>query len=244
MIKNAHNELRTIVLPGGLMKFFLDSAKLDEIDLAYQTFGIDGITTNPRHVQNSGKPFKVVLRDIAAWLKAQGLASHAQFPVSVEINPHLSATADMVREGRVYAALNPRFVIKVPCTEAGIAASRQLEREGIRTNVTLVFSASQALPPAKNGAMFVSPFVGWKEESGDDTAQFVGDIVTMYRNYGFKTQIIVAALRNARQIVDAARMGADIVTAGLAVYQGAFEHPYTRKGLQIFQDAWDKTSPE
>jgi transaldolase len=226
------------------MKFFLDSAKLDEIDLAYTTFGIDGVTTNPRHVQTSGKPFKVVLRDVSAWLKDHGLQSHAQFPVSVEIDPHLVAAADMVREGRVYAALNPCFVIKVPCTEQGIAASRQLEREGIRTNVTLVFSASQALPPAKNGALFVSPFVGWKEESGDDTAQFVGDIVTIYRNYGFKTQIIVAALRNAKQIVDAARFGAHIVTAGLAVYQGAFEHPYTRKGLQIFQDAWDRTAPE
>jgi transaldolase len=226
------------------MKFFLDSAKLDEIDLAYSTFGIDGVTTNPRHVQNSGKPFKVVLRDVSAWLKDHGLTSSEQFPVSVEINPHLSAAADMVREGRVYSALNPCFVIKVPCTEQGISASRQLEREGIRTNVTLVFSPSQALPPAKNGALFVSPFVGWKEEAGDDTAQFVGDIVQIYRNYGYKTQIIVAALRNAKQIVDAARMGAHIVTCGLAVYQAGFEHPYTRKGLEIFQNAWDKTATE
>jgi transaldolase len=130
------------------MKFFLDSAKLDEIDFAYNTFGIDGVTTNPRHVQASGKPFKVVLRDIGAWLKDHGLTGYEQFPVSVEINPHLSLAADMMREGKVYAALNPCFVIKLPCTEQGIAASRQLEREGIRTNVTLVFSPSQALPPA------------------------------------------------------------------------------------------------
>ena len=226
------------------MKFFLDSAKLYEIDYAYSTFGIDGVTTNPRHVQVSGKPFKVVLRDIGAWLKDHGLTSCEQFPVSVEINPHLSVAADMVREGKVYAALNPCFVIKLPCTEQGIAASRELEREGIRTNVTLVFSPSQALPPAKNGALFVSPFVGWKEEAGDDTSQFVGDIISIYRNYGFKTQVIVAALRNARQIVDAARMGADIVTCGLAVYQGGFEHPYTRKGLDIFRSAWDNTVAE
>jgi transaldolase len=226
------------------MKFFLDSAKLDEIDFAYNTFGIDGVTTNPRHVQNSGKPFKVVLRDVSAWLNDHKLTSCEQFPVSVEINPHLSATADMVREGKVFSAMNPCFVIKVPCTEQGIAASRQLERDGIRTNVTLVFSPSQALPPAKNGALFVSPFVGWKEESGEDTAQFVGDIVRIYRNYGYKTQIIVAALRNGKQIVDAARVGADIVTCGLAVYQAAFEHPFTRKGLEIFQNAWDKTAAE
>jgi transaldolase len=107
-----------------------------------------------------------------------------------------------------------------------------------------VFSASQALPPAKNGALFVSPFVGWKEEAGDDTSQFVSDILSIYKTYGFKTQVIVAALRNAKQIVDAARMGADIVTCGLAVYQGGFEHPYTRKGLQIFQNAWDNTVAE
>lgn len=224
------------------MKFFLDSAKLDEIDLAWRTFGIDGVTTNPRHVQASGKPFKVVLRDIGAWLAERKLDSWSKFPVSVEINPHLADAADMVREGRAYAALNPCFVIKLPCTEPGLAASRQLEQAGIRTNVTLVFSASQALPPAKNGALFVSPFVGWKEESGDDTAQFIGDVVRIYRNYGFKTQIIVAALRNAKQIVEAARVGADIVTCGLAVYQAGFEHPYTRKGLAIFQDAWDKTA--
>ena len=226
------------------MKFFLDSAKLDEIDFAYNTFGIDGVTTNPRHVQNSGKPFKVVLRDVSAWLTDHGLKSYEQFPISVEINPHLSATADMVREGKIFSAMNPCFVIKVPCTEQGIAASRQLERDGIRTNVTLVFSPSQALPPAKNGALFVSPFVGWKEESGEDTGQFVGDIVRIYRNYGYKTQIIVAALRNGKQIVDAARFGADIVTCGLAVYQAAFEHPFTRKGLEIFQNAWDKTATE
>ena len=226
------------------MKFFLDSAKLDEIDFAYNTFGIDGVTTNPRHVQNSGKPFKVVLRDVSAWLNEHKLTSCEQFPVSVEINPHLSVAADMVREGKVFSAMNPCFVIKVPCTEQGIAASRQLERDGIRTNVTLVFSPSQALPPAKNGALFVSPFVGWKEESGEDTAQFVGDIVRIYRNYGYKTQIIVAALRNGKQIVDAARVGADIVTCGLAVYQAAFEHPFTRKGLEIFQNAWDKTAAE
>jgi len=226
------------------MKFFLDSAKLDEIDFAYNTFGIDGVTTNPRHVQNSGKPFKVVLRDVSAWLNDHKLTSCEKFPVSVEINPHLSVAADMVREGKVYAAMNPCFVVKLPCTEQGIAASRELERAGIRTNVTLVFSPSQALPPAKNGALFVSPFVGWKEESGEDTAQFVGDIVRIYRNYGYKTQIIVAALRNGKQIVDAARVGADIVTCGLAVYQAAFEHPFTRKGLEIFQNAWDKTAAE
>ena len=226
------------------MKYFLDSAKLDEIDLAYNTFGIDGVTTNPRHIQNSGKPFKVVLRDIAAWVAAHGLEGYETFPVSVEINPHLDKAADMIAEGRTISALSKNFVIKLPSTAEGITASRKLEKEGIRTNVTLVFSPSQALSAAKNGALFVSPFVAWKEEHGDDCSQYLNDIVSIYRQYDFKTEIIVAALRSAKQIVDAARMGADIVTCGLAVYQLGLEHPYTAKGLDIFRDAWDKTVTE
>lgn len=226
------------------MKYFLDSAKLDEIDLAYNTFGIDGVTTNPRHIQLSGKPLKVVLKDIAAWLKDHDLKGYEQFPVSVEINPHLTQSTDMIAEAHLIAPLSTNFVIKLPCTAQGITASRLLEKEGIRTNVTLVFSPSQALPVAKNGALFVSPFVGWKEEHGDDCTQYITDIISIYRTYGFKTQIILAALRSSKQIVDAARLGADIVTCGLAVYQGGLEHPYTRKGLEIFQNAWDNTVTE
>ena len=224
------------------MKYFLDSAKLDEIDFAYNSFGIDGVTTNPRHIQLSGKPFKVALKDIAAWVKENDLNGYEVFPVSVEINPHLALASEMIAEARVISALSKNFVIKIPCTEQGLTASRKLEKEGIRTNVTLVFSPSQALPIAKNGALFVSPFVGWKEDHGDDCTQYISDIVSIYRTYGFATEIIVAALRRSKQIVDAARLGADIVTCGLAVYQGGFEHPYTKKGLEIFQDAWDNTA--
>lgn len=226
------------------MKFFLDSAKLDEIDLAYNTFGIDGVTTNPRHIQASGKPFKMVLKDIAAWIAEHRLEGYETFPVSVEINPHLAKADEMIAAARSISSLCNNFVIKLPCTEQGLTASRKLEKEGIRTNVTLVFSSSQAIPVAKNGALFVSPFVGWKEESGEDCAQYLSDIVTIYRNYGFSTQIIVAALRSGKQIADAARLGADIVTCGLAVYQASFEHPFTRKGLEIFQNAWDGTVTE
>lgn len=226
------------------MKYFLDSAKLDEIDLAYNTFGIDGVTTNPRHVEQSGKPLQTVLKDIANWIEKNKLQGIDKFPVSVEINPHLDDTNEMVAEGRKFAKLSPNFVIKLPCIASGVAASRILEKEGIRTNVTLVFSPSQALIAAKNNALFVSPFVGWKEEHGDDCNQYLSDIVNIYKNYNFKTQIIIAALRNSNQIVMAARLGADIVTCGLAVYQGGFEHPYTNKGLQIFRSAWDKTATE
>ncbi len=226
------------------MKFFLDSAKLDEIDLAYHTFGIDGVTTNPRHIQNSGKPFKTVLKDIAAWVNDQKIGGYETFPVSVEINPHLEKADEMIKEAGLISSLCSNFVIKLPCTGEGITASRKLEQAGVRTNVTLVFSPSQALAAARNGALFVSPFVGWKEEHGDDCTPYLKDIVDIYSEYGFDTQIIVAALRNAKQIVEAARMGADIVTCGLTVYQAGLEHPYTGKGLEIFRNAWDNTVTE
>ena len=225
------------------MKYFLDSAKLDEIRFAYENYCIDGVTTNPKHIKLSGKPFLQCVKDIAAWLREAGL-ERRDFPVSFEINPHLDKWEDIVAAAKEVAAYSPNYVIKIPCCEQGLIAAKKLEQQGIRTNVTLVFSPSQALSAAKNGALFVSPFVAWKEEHGDDCSQYLNDIVSIYRQYDFKTEIIVAALRSAKQIVDAARMGADIVTCGLAVYQLGLEHPYTAKGLDIFRDAWDKTVTE
>lgn len=228
------------------MKYFLDSAKLDEIKEAYATFGIDGVTTNPRHIMNSGKPFLKAIQDIADWIEAEGLQGVDRFPVSVEINPHLDDADEMVAEARKIAAISPNFAIKIPCTLAGITAARRLEKEGIRTNVTLVFSAAQAMLPAKNGSLFVSPFIGWKEANGEDCRQYIQDIVTIYKNYGFygKTQIICAAVRTGKQFVDCAVAGADIVTAGLDVYKDSIKHPYTRQGMETFQDAWDNTAKE
>ena len=132
------------------------------------------------------------------------------------------------------------------CTEAGIEAARRLEDMTIRTNVTLVFSAAQAILPAKNGSAFVSPFIGWKEANGEDCRRYIKDIVDIYKNYGYygKTQIICAAVRTPKQIVDCAVSGADIVTAGLSVFEAAFRHPYTRQGLDTFCDAWDHTAKE
>ena len=228
------------------MKYFLVSAKLDEIREAYNTFGIDGVTTNPRHIQASGKPFLKAIHDIADWIREEKIEGYEKFPVSVEINPHLDKTEDMVSEARKISAICSNFVIKIPATEEGIAAARILEKEGIRTNVTLVFSPAQALLPAKNGSLFVSPFIGWKEANGEDCRQYIQDIVTIYKNYGFygKTQIICAAVRTPKQFVDCAVAGADIVTAGLAVYKDSMKHPYTRQGIETFQDAWNKTPKE
>jgi transaldolase len=223
------------------MKYFLDSAKLDEIKYAYKHYCIDGVTTNPRHIQNSGKPFMTVVHELADWVKEEKIEGIDVFPISIEINPNLDLWEDMVAEGKKLAAYSSNFVIKIPCTEQGLIAAKELEKEGIRTNVTLVFSPSQAIPVGKLGAKFASPFVGWKENSGDTTIEYINDIVTIYRNFGFKTEIIVAAVRNGKQIADAAVIGADIVTCGLDVYKASFEHPFTTYGINVFKDAWDKT---
>ncbi len=228
------------------MKFFLDSAKIDEIREAYDTFGIDGVTTNPNHIMNSGKPFYTVLAELADFVKEKGIEGWDAFPISVEINPHLDNADEMVAMAQKIAAMCKNFVIKIPCTEAGITAARRLEKQGVRTNLTLVFSASQALIAAKNGSLFVSPFIGWKENSGEDCAEYIQNIADIYANYGFlgKTEIICAAVRNGKQIVDCAVAGADIVTAGLQVFKDSFYHPFTDYGLDKFQAAWDKTITE
>lgn len=228
------------------MKYFLDSAKIDEIREAYTTFGIDGVTTNPNHIMNSGKPFFTVIGELAEFVKENGIEGWDKFPISVEINPHLDDADEMIAMGEKIAAMCPNFCIKIPCTQAGITAARALEKKGVRTNLTLVFSASQALIAAKNNSLFVSPFIGWKENSGEDCKQYIQDIVTIYKNYGFygKTQIICAAVRTGKQFVDCAVAGADIVTAGLQVYKDSFYHPFTDYGLEKFQSAWDKTITE
>ncbi len=225
------------------MKYFLDSAKLDEIDYAYKNYGIDGVTTNPRHIRLSGKPFLQIVKDIAAWIRENDLEGMDRFPVSFEINPHLDKWEDMVEAAEDISSYSPNYVIKIPCCEQGLIAARRLEEKGIRTNVTLVFSPSQAIPAAKLGAKFVSPFVGWKENSGD-SADYIGDIVDIYKQAGYRTEIIVAAVRNGRQIGDYAKMGADIVTCGLSVYRDSFTHPFTDYGIGVFCDAWDNTAKE
>ena len=223
------------------MKFFLDSAKLDEIDKAWRYYGIDGVTTNPRHIMASGKPFLTAITDIANWIKENHLEGKDKFPVSVEINPHLDNAKDMIEQARIISAKCENFVIKIPCNLEGLKAAKALEEEGICTNVTLVFSPSQAIQAGRIGAMFVSPFLGWKESNGEDTYGYMEQLANIYHEKGYKTEIIAAAVRTGKQIAEMAEIGVDIVTAGLAVYEDSFLHPYTDLGLAKFQDAWDHT---
>ena len=217
------------------MLLFLDSAKIDEIRHALEFWDLDGLTTNPRHVRDSGKSFQRVLGEIAE------LFAGSSKPLSVEVNPHLTAPKEIVAEGLKLARLSPNFVIKVGASEAGFKAIRELSREGIRTNATLVFSVAQAWHAARSGATYVSPFLGWKESHGEDTASLIPEIATVLKNFGYPTQIIAAAIRNTRQMAAAAIAGADCVTAGFAVYQESFKNPFTDLGNQIFSEAWDAT---
>ena len=228
------------------MKYFLDSAKMDEIKEAYEYLGIDGVTTNPKHIMNSGKPFRKAIEDIAKWTEDQGFKSWKDFSVSVEIDPWLEDCDKILPMAREISSVSPCFVIKIPSVYGGLKAARILEKEGIRTNLTLVFSPAQAILPAKAGCLFVSPFIGWKESNGEDCKKYIQDIVDIYKNYGYygNTQIIAAAIRTPKQIADCAVAGCDIVTCGLDVYKDSIKHPYTVQGLGTFRDAWDNTAKE
>ena len=210
----------------------------DEIEYALEMWDIDGVTTNPRHVQVSGKPFMTVIKEIATIFEG------TDKPISVEVNPHFDDWKEMVVEGRKLAAISPNFVIKLPAIEPGYKAVHELAKEDIKSNLTLVFSAAQALHAMRMGAAFVSPFVGWKESNGEEITHFIDEVSTIRNVFGYNTEIIVAAARNARQITNSAVVGADIVTAGMPVFKDSFAHPYTDVGLGKFQAFWDDTPYE
>ncbi len=217
------------------MKLFLDSAKTDEIAHALELWDVDGLTTNPKHVQASGKSFRVAIKEIAE------LFDGTDKPVSVEVNPHLTDWKQMVSEGLELSKLSTNFVIKIGASEAGFKAIRELTAQGVRCNATLIFSVAQAWHAARAGAAFISPFLGWKEQHGDSAVTFIPEVRAMLDNFGYDAQIIAAAVRNASQIGNAVIDGAHCITAGMAVYEQSFNNPYTNMGEKVFQDAWDAT---
>ncbi len=209
------------------MKLFLDTGNIKDIE-TYCAIGIiDGVTTNPSLMaKESGDP-----RDIT-----KRICQIVQGPVSAEV---LATDAEgMIREGRDLATIDPHVVIKVPFGKAGITACKALRKDGINVNVTLVFSPTQALLAAKAGATYVSPFVGRLDDIATDGMELIGQIVEIYRNYGFETEVIVASVRHQMHVVQAARMGADICTCPAAVIEAMFRHPLTDSGIDRFLKDW------
>jgi len=211
------------------MKFFIDTAKVEEIREA-QSWGIlDGVTTNPSHIAATGRPFLQVVEEICSIVDA---------PISVEVG---STTApEMIEEARRIAKMHKNIVVKVPVILEGIKAMKVLSPEGIRINATLNFSAAQALIAAKVGAAYISPFVGRLDDAGHYGMELVHQIKTIYDNYGFQTEIIVAAARNPLHVLDAALAGAHITTMRFDIMRALFEHPMTDVGLEMFLKDWAK----
>lgn len=211
------------------MKFFIDTANVDEIKKALALGMVDGVTTNPSLVSKEARPFPDILKEISSLVEG---------PVSAEVIG-LEA-GGMVREARELVKIADNIVIKIPMLEEGLKAVRLLSAEGIKTNVTLVFSAAQALLAAKAGATFVSPFVGRLDDIGQSGMELISDIMTIYRNYGFTTEIIVASVRHPMHVLDAARIGADIATIPYKVIAQLAKHPLTDRGIQQFLADWEK----
>src|SRR5712692_140596 len=212
------------------MKFFLDTANLDEIRQAAALGVLDGITTNPTLVAKEKRPFREHILEICEIVK-NGV-------VNAEVVS--TDTEGMVREGRELASWHPNIVVKVPMTPDGVRAMNVLTREGIRINVTLVFSPTQALIVAKAGAYFVSPFLGRLDDIAQDGLQVVREILQIYRAYNFETQVLAASLRHPMHVVEAAKMGAHIGTMPFKVFEQLFKHPLTDRGLEAFLKDWEK----
>ena len=213
------------------MKFFIDTASLKEIREAAALGLVDGVTTNPSLVAKEGD---VNFRDHVA-----AICEIVQGPVSVEVTS--LDTEGMLREGRDYAKIAPNVVVKCPLTLDGLRATRTLTEEGTPVNVTLCFSAAQAILAAKCGAAYISPFVGRLDDIAEDGMQLVRDIVEIYRNYEWKTEVLAASIRHPIHVVEAARAGADVATLPFKVIAQLVKHPLTDKGLEQFLADWRKS---
>jgi transaldolase len=211
------------------MKLFIDTADVAQIKEAYTWGIIDGVTTNPSHVAKTGRPADALYREIC---------SIAKGPVSLET---LTLTApEMIAEGRLLAKVSSNAVVKVPITREGLKAVKALSSEGIKTNVTVTFSPLQAMLAAKCGATYISPFVGRLDSFGHDGMELVRQIKTIYANYGYKTEIIVAAVRHPLHVLQAGLAGGDICTMAYDVLLQLYNHPLTDLGIEQFLTDWKK----
>lgn len=210
------------------MKFFIDTANLDQIKKGVEMGMVDGVTTNPSLIAREDKPFEEILKDILAVVDG---------PVSAEV---VSLDANgMVEEAKVLAAMSDNIVIKIPMIMEGIKAVKQLTALGINTNVTLVFSAAQALLAAKAGATYVSPFVGRLDDVGTPGMELIAEIMNIFHNYGIDTEVIVASVRSPQHVMESAALGADIATIPLKVIEQLAKHPLTDIGIEQFLADWE-----
>lgn len=211
------------------MKFFIDTANIAEIKEAASMGMVDGVTTNPSLIAKEGRDFKEIITEISQIIDG---------PISAEV---ISLEADgMVEEARELVKIHDNIVVKIPMTTEGLKATRTLTDEGIKTNVTLVFSPLQALMAAKAGATYVSPFVGRLDDLAQDGLVLIEQLVTIFENYGYNTEIIVASIRNPMHVLDSALAGADVATIPFNVLSKLAAHPLTDKGIQAFMDDWNK----
>jgi transaldolase len=211
------------------MKLFIDTADIGEIREATAMGIIDGVTTNPSLVAKSGRKFRDVLIEICETVKG---------PVSAEV---VSTDYEgMMKEARDLAKVAPNVIVKIPLIEEGLKATRTCTQEGIKTNVTLCFSATQAMLAAKAGATYISPFIGRIDDISDEGMDVIADIVTIYSNYGYPTQVLAASVRHPVHVLQAARLGAHVATAPMSVLKMLIHHPLTDLGLAKFLKDWEK----
>jgi transaldolase len=218
-----------IVARGEIMKFFIDTANIEEIKQANALGMVDGVTTNPSLIAKEKKGFDSVVKEILKIVKG---------PVSLEVISNEAKS--MFLEGKKLARLGNNVVIKVPLSTEGLKATRMFADAGIDVNQTLIFSPLQALMAAKAGARYVSPFVGRLDDIAHDGMEIVEQIITIYENYCYETEVIVASIRHPRHVLDAALMGADIATIPFKVIAQLVHHPLTEKGIETFLNDWKK----
>lgn len=212
------------------MKFFVDSADIKQIEDLMPTGLVDGVTTNPSLIAKNGDDMAKTIKDICALVSG---------PVSAEVTA--TDSDKMLEEGQYLASLAKNVTIKVPLTINGLKTCKALRAQGTQVNVTLCFSATQALLAAKAGASFISPFVGRLDDIGEKGMDLIEDIVIIYENYGFETEVLVASVRSKQHVIDAAIIGAHVATLPPKVIYELYEHPLTDKGLKAFLDDWGKT---
>ena len=212
------------------MKFFVDSADIKQIEDLMPTGLIDGVTTNPSLIAKNGDDMAKTIKDICALVSG---------PVSAEVTA--TDSDKMLEEGQYLASLAKNVTIKVPLTINGLKTCKALRAQGTQVNVTLCFSATQALLAAKVGASFISPFVGRLDDIGEKGMDLIEDIVVIYENYGFETEVLVASVRSKQHVIDAAIIGAHVATLPPKVIYELYEHSLTDKGLKAFLDDWGKT---